>query len=215
MKQDKITCTHGKIVNIYIVCEISNNNNNNNNYPTLFGAVSLTKNADTDKYRDSRYGIGFDGHGSYSHPSDGNGRNVIIFGVDMSSSTKIDNRKKDILILGFGPTQGLEHTLSSEKTYAINFTESNKQFSLSLYYNGENSYVFVNGTEIHTFEAKDSEIVATPLCLRNISKDWSVDNIKRTGLNGYVYDFSADYNAIAVDDILDIHQYLMKKYNMI
>ena len=94
MKQDKITCTHGKIVNIYIVCEISNNNNNNNNYPTLFGAVSLTKNADTDKYRDSRYGIGFDGHGSYSHPSDGNGRNVIIFGVDMSSSTKIDNRKK-------------------------------------------------------------------------------------------------------------------------
>ena len=220
-----MTYTHRKIVNIYIFYEISsnnnniNNNNNCNNYSTLknclLGADILTENSDIDKYKYFGCGIGFDGYGSCSHPSGRNGRNVILFGVDMSSSTKIDNRKKDILILGFGPTQGLEHTLSSEKTYAINFTESNKQFSLSLYYNGENSYVFVNGTEIHTFEAKDSEIVATPLCLRNISKDWSVDNMKRTGLNGYVYDFSADYNAIAVDDILDIHQYLMKKYNMI
>ena len=63
---------------------------------------------------------------------------------------------------------------------------------------------------------KDSEIVGTPLCLGNISKDWSVDNMKKTGFNGYVYDFSVDYDAIAVDDILDIHKYLMKKkHNMI
>ena len=62
---------------------------------------------------------------------------------------------------------------------------------------------------------KDSEIVGTPLCLGNISKDWSVDNMKDTGLNGYVYDFSVDYNAIAGDDILDIHKYLMKKNNII
>ena len=133
----------------------------------------------------------------------------------MSSSTKIDNRKKDILILGKGPTQGLEHTLSAEKMHSINFTEHNKKFCLSLHYNGANSYLFVNGTEIYKFKAKDSEIVATPLCLRNISKDWSVDNIKKTGFNGYVYDFSVDYNAIAVDDILDIHKYLMKNNNMI
>ena len=129
----------------------------------------------------------------------------------MSSSTKIDNRKKGLLILGKRPTQGLEHSISAEKVYSINFTEHNKKFCLSLHYNGANSYLFVNGKEIHKFKAKDSEIVATPLCLGNISKDWSVDNMKDTGLNGYVYDFSVDYDAIAVDDILDICNYLMKK----
>ena len=71
--------------------------------------------------------------------------------------------------------------------------------------------MFVNGTEIIKFKAKDSEIFATPLCQRNISKDWSADNMKRSGLHGYVYDFSVDYEAVAVDDIVDIHKYLMKK----
>ena len=85
--------------------------------------------------------------------------------------------------------------------YSMNFTERNKKFCLSLHHNGANSYLFVNGTEIHKFKAKDSEIVATPLCLGNISKDLTVDNLKKTGLNGYVYDFSVDYDAIAVDDI--------------
>ena len=85
-----------------------------------------------------------------------------------------------------------------------------KKFCLSLHYNGANSYLFVNGTEIHKFKAKDSEIVATLLCLGNISKGWSVDNMKKTGLNGYVYDFSVDYVAITVDDILDIYNYLIK-----
>ena len=75
--------------------------------------------------------------------------------------------------------------------------------------------MFVNGTEIYTFKAKDSEIVAAPLCLGNISKDWSVDNMKKTGFNGYVYDFSVDHDAIAVNDILDIHKYLMKKNNTV
>ena len=67
----------------------------------------------------------------------------------MSLSKRFDNRKKDILVLGKGPTQGLEHTLSAEKTYSINFTERNKKFYLSLHYNGANSYLFVNGKEIH------------------------------------------------------------------
>ena len=95
--------------------------------------------------------------------------------------------------------------------YSINFTEHNKKFCLSLHYNGANSYLFVNGTEIYKFKAKDSEIVASPLCLGNILKDWTVDNMKKTGLNGYVYDLSVDYDAIAVDDVLDIQNYLMKK----
>ena len=76
------------------------------------------------------------------------------------------------------------------------------------------SYVFVNGTEIYKFKAKDSEIVATPLCLGNISKQYSVDNTKN-GLNGHAYDFSIGHKANEVDDRLDIHRYLMKKNNMI
>ena len=87
--------------------------------------------------------------------------------------TKNDNRKKDISILGKGLTQGQEHTLSAEKMYSINFVVAGKKFCLSLHYNGANSYLFVNGKEIHEFKAKDSEIVATPLCLGNISKGWT------------------------------------------
>ena len=66
--------------------------------------------------------------------------------------------------------------------------------------------MFVSGTDIYKFKDKDSEIVATPLCLGNISKDWSVDNMKKTGFNGYVYDFSVDYVATDVDDIVYIHK---------
>ena len=99
--------------------------------------------------------------------------------------------------------------------YLINFIVTKKKFCLSLDYNGTSSYFFNNGTEIYKFKRKDSEIVATPLCLGNISKDWSVDNMKKTGFNSYVYDFSGDYGAIAVDDIKDIHKYLMKKNNIV
>ena len=97
----------------------------------------------------------------------------------MSSSTKIDNRKKDMLILGKGPTQGPDHTMRAEKMYSYNFTVTGKKLCLSLHYNGANSYLFVNGTEIIKLKAKDSEIIATPLCLGNISKDWLVDNMNK------------------------------------
>ena len=133
-----VTFNQGKVVNIYIVYEISRSINISE-YPTLenclFGPVSLTKNADINKYKYSGYGIGFDRHGSFSSPGIELSRNVIIFGVNMSSSKKIDNKKKDILILGKGPAQGLEHALSAEKIYSINFTDHNKKFCLSLHYN--------------------------------------------------------------------------------
>ena len=99
--------------------------------------------------------------------------------------------------------------------YSINFTENDTKICLGLHDNGANSYLFVNGAEIYKLKAKDTKIVATPLCLGNISKDLSLDNIKRTRLNGYVHDFSVGYDAIAFDDILNIHKYLMKKNNMI
>ena len=100
--------------------------------------------------------------------------------------------------------------------YSINFTVTKRKFCLSLHYNGANRYLFVNSTEIIKFKAKDSNIVPRPLCLGNISKDWSTGNMKKTGFTGYVYDFSVDYNnVVTVDDIKDIHNYLMKKNNMI
>ena len=161
----------------------------------LFGAVSITKNADIDKYRYSGYAFGFNRGGLY-----------------MSSSVHIDDEGKDFLILGKGPTQGLgEHSLTIETTYSVNCTDNGDKYCLSLHYNGANSYLFVNGREIIKFKAKDSEIVAAPLCLGNISKGWSVDNMTDIGLNGYVYDFSVGYDATEVDDIKDIHKYLMKK----
>ena len=95
--------------------------------------------------------------------------------------------------------------------YSINFTVTKKKFCLSLHYNGANSYLFVNGTEIIKFKAKDSENVASPLCLGNISKDWSTYNMKKTGFNRYVYDIRVDYDATDIDDINDINKYLMKK----
>ena len=133
----------------------------------------------------------------------------------MSFSVHADSKKKDTIVLGEDPTHGLDGTtLTAEKKYLINFTKNNKKFCLRLYYNEVNSYLFVNGTKIHKFNAKDSEIVATSLCFGNISKDFPIDNMKKTGLNGYVYDFSLDYDAIAADDILDIHNYLITKYDV-
>ena len=114
------------MVNIYIVYELRTSSSNIND-PTLknclFVAVTLTKNADIDKYRYSGYGIGFDRRSSFSFPGGGFGQNIIIFGADMNSSIHIDNKGKDILIVGKGPTQGLdEHSLTAEKMYSINFT---------------------------------------------------------------------------------------------
>ena len=134
------------IVNIYIVYELGPSSSYSNDPKLkncLFGAATLTKNEDIDNHGYSGYGIGFDRRSSFSFPGGGYGQNVLIFGADMSSSAHIDNKKKDILVLGKGPTQGLEHTLTAEKMYSINFTVTKKKFCLSLHYNGANSYLFL------------------------------------------------------------------------
>ena len=96
---------------IYTVYELNKIAVIGNNFPTLqnalFGAVTLTKNADIDKYGYSGYGIGFDKRSSFSFPGSGFSQNVLIFGVDMSFSAHIGNKEKDILVLRKGPTQGL------------------------------------------------------------------------------------------------------------
>ena len=163
LKQDKITYSLG-IVNIFVVYRLAPRTNNSDvtleNCP--FDAVKLTKNADIDKYKYSGCGIGFDSKGSFSHPSGRFGKNVVIFGADMSSFSHANN-KTSILHLGKDFIQGINGTtIHAEKLYSTNFTVANKRFCLSLHYNGDNSFLFVNGKEIINFKAKDSEIVPYP-----------------------------------------------------
>ena len=109
--------------------------------------------------------------------------------------------------------------INCRKIYPINFTVTKKKFCLSLHYNEQNSYLFVNAKKTVKFKAKDSEIVASPICLGNISKDWSTDNMKKTGLNGYVYEFSVDYrniNPTNIDKTMEIiHGCFMVKYGIL
>ena len=129
----------------------------------------------------------------------------------MSSSTHATNRVNSILVLGKDFIQGINKTaIYAEKIYSINFSATGRRFCLSLHYNGDNSYLFVDGKEIIKFKTRDSEIVANPFCVGNISKDFSESNMKKTGLYGSIYEFSIDHKAIAVNDILDIHKYLTK-----
>ena len=178
----------------------------------LFGSLKLTKNADLDKYKYSSYGIGFDSSSEFLLPDGSYGKNVIIFEADMSSSLHVDNKGKDILILGEGPTQGVDDTtLTAEAIYPVNFTQSGERFVLCLHDNGSNSFLYVNATKIYKFKAKNSEIVDYALCLGNISKDFTTNNTENTGLNGLVKFFSVAFNPINTNDILDIHKYLMKE----
>ena len=117
----------------------------------------------------------------------------------MSSCVHIDNKEKDILIIGQGPIQGLDDAkFTEEAIYPINFTQTNERFVLSLHYYGSNSFLFVNATKIYQFKAKNSKIKDYALCLGNLSKDFTIDNMKKTRLNNN-------------NDISDIHKYLMKR----
>ena len=124
----------------------------------MFGSVKLTKNADSDKYKNSGYGIGFDSRSEFPFTDENMRENVNIFWADMSSSVHNDNRKKDVLILVEGPKQGLDDTiLTTEVIYLISFTQPNKRFVLSLHYNESNSFLFVNAAKIYQFKGKNSE----------------------------------------------------------
>ena len=118
--------------------------------------------------------------------------------------------------LGASSSHNNDPTLKNCWFVAVNLTENDDidkygYLCLNLRYNGANSYIFVNSTEIYKFKTKDSKVVAAQLCLGNLSKDWSVDNMKTTGFKVYVYDFCVDFDATDVDDVTDIQNYLMKK----
>ena len=126
--------------------------------------------------------------------------------------------KKRLISIRIWSNTRVRTYFNCKEMYSVNSTVTKKKICLSLHYNGANSYLFVNGKEIAKFKTKDSEIVVSPLCLGNISKDWSTDNMEKTGLNGYVYELSVDYSdfsKINLDKAIPfVHKYLMIKYNM-
>ena len=164
LKQDKIIYNHGPIVNIYIVYRLRPSITSDITLENcLFGAVKLTKNLKINTY--SGYGIAFDSKGSFSHPSGAYGKNVIIFGADLSSYAHANNRATNILVLGKDFIPGINGTtIYAEKIYSTNFTVT--------------------------------YCTLCPLCLGNVSKDFSPLNTTNTGLYGYIYDFSINFWAL-------------------
>ena len=213
----------GSIVNIYVVYSLSQITINSDNAlkNCLFGTTKVTKPTDTtdiDKHIYPGYGLGLYSRGQFSHPQGGMARNIIIFGVNSSNSVYATSKIQNILILGHGLAQKVNNpTIYAEKMYSLNFRAEDKIFYLSLHYNGDNSYLFVNGKEFTTFKAKKSEIKANQLILGSIltSANLSSSDIEDSKLRGNVYDFSVDYSTISNDKIQDIHAYLIKNNGIV
>ena len=201
--REKLSTSFGLIANYYIVYRLNPRTNSSNIVleNCLFGKIKMTKNADTDTYKYQGHEIGFDLSGIFSHPDGGDGKNVIIFGVDMTNSKHANNKTKDVLVLGHGPIQKIDDTtIYEENMYSPNFTVANKTFCLSLHYNGDDGYLFVNDKEVIKPTAKKQSVIGK-ISLGNISADFNQAHRKSTGLYGYIYDFSVDYNAVTNDKI--------------
>ena len=191
-KQTKlIRPNNDNVINIYIVYKIkpifrlSDYTVQN----ASFGGVKITKNAtDSSKHEYEGYGICFDEGGTFIKREINNGRNVLIFGVHESSLVHANNKANNIYVMGDLFVQDInDTTLYAEKIYSQNFTAVNKKFVLSLHYNGDDSYLFVNGKQELKFKAKDDQIVKEILCLGNISDDWTTANSEKTGFWGEIF----------------------------
>ena len=216
------------VVNIYIVYKLdplaSTRDKSFTIQNALFRSMQITKNAtDNDKNNYEGYGICFDersefGHtiteGSCAHTTDA--RNVLIFGVDMSFSVHATNRANHIYLMGTGLTQGIKDTtIYAEKNFYRNFTDFGKKFVLSLHYNDDNSYLFVNGRQELNFKAKTDQLVKEKLCIGNLSDQWTTSESEKTGVYRKIYDFVVDYEQISgVKAIYDMHRYLITKHNI-
>ena len=223
--QQDIIAIPNNIINIYCIYELHSIDFSRNNEFTiqnaLFGAIEITKNANTSKHKYKGYGICFDESESFSHVrKEGHfnhttlARNVIIFGVDMSFSKHAKNKANNIYVIGKDYiTKINDTTIYAEKMFYRNFTELGKKFILSLHYNGDNSYLFVNGREEFKFKkTKTDQLVKENLCLGNLSRYWTKDQSTKTSLYG---NFVVDYKAIVgTTTIYDMHRYLMTKHNI-
>ena len=169
--------------------------------------MQITKNAtDNDKNNYKGYGICFDersefGHtiteGGHAHTTEA--RHVLIFGADISFSAHATNRANHIYLMGTGLTQGInDTTIYAENNFYRNFTDFGKKFILSSHYNGDNSYLFVNGRQELKFKAKTDQLVKEKLCIGNLSDQWITSESEKTGVYGKIYDFVVDYNKFQV-----------------
>ena len=215
------------VVNIYIVYKLdpittSRDTTTFNIQNSLFGATQITKNADISKYNYKGYGICFDGRKEFAHVRKrGNfndatmARNVIIFGVAMSFSKRANNKRNNIYVMDKDYVQRInDTTLYAEKIYYRNFTDLGHKFILSLHYNGNNSYLYVNGSQELKFKAKTDQLVKE--CLGNLSDQWTTSESEKTGLHGKIYDFVVDYEQIAgTTKIFDMHGYLIDKHTIV
>ena len=212
------------VINIYCVYQIepiaSSRDTTFTIQNALFGAMQITKNVDTSKYDYKGYGICFDEGGQFSHTmTEGgrayttNARNVLIFGAGMSFSVHATNRANNIYVMGKELIQGINGTtIYAEKNFYRNFTDPGKKFVLSLHYNNNESYLFVNGRQESNFKCKTDQSVKEKLCL---SDKWTTSESEKTGLYGNIYDFIVDYKTIyGVRPIYDMHRYLMTKHNI-
>ena len=216
---------NANVVNIYIVYKLdpiatSRDTTTFTIQNSLFGAMQINKNADISRCKYKGYGICFDGRKEFTHVRKrGNfsdttdGRNVIIFGVDMSFSKHANNKRNNIYVMGKHYVQGInDTTIYAEKMYYRNFTDLGKKFVLSLHYNGNNSYLYGNGNQELKFKAKTDQLVKEKLWLGNLSDQWTTSESEKTGLHGKIYDFVVDYEQIAgTTKILDMHRYLINK----
>ena len=207
--------------NIYCVYKLDPISSSRDNTFTvqnaLFGSIQITKNADTSKYKYEGYGICFDEDGTFSIGNITNGRNVLIFGVHESSLTHTNNKANNMFVMGDGFVQGInDTTLHAEKIYSQNFTQPNKKFVLSLHYNNNDSYLFINGKQELKFKAKSNPVlIEKRLCIGNLSAQWKTSELEKTGLYGNIYDFVVDHKGVKiVKYIYDMHRYLMIKYNI-
>ena len=219
---------NSNVINIYCVYDLDPIDSSRDTSFTiqnaLFGAMQITKNAtDSDKNYCKGYGICFDERSQFGHTmnKDGitytsNGRNVLIFGVDMSFSAHATNRANHIYVMGDGLTQCINNTtLYVEKKHFRNFTETSVKFVLSLHYNGDDSYLFVNGRQELKFKAKTDQLVKEKLCIGNLSDQWTTSESETTGLYGNIYDFVVDYEEILLLKTIYDLKLLMIKHNII
>ena len=219
---------NNNVINIYCVYKLdplaSTRDKSYTIQNALFWAMQITKDAtDYDKNNYKGYGICFDersefGHtiteGGFAHTTDA--RNVLIFGADMSFSVLATNRANHIYLMGTGLMQGInDTTIYAEKNFYRNFTDFGKKFVLSLHYNGDDSYLFVNGRQELKFKCKTDQLVTEKLCIANLSDQWTTSESEKTGLYGNIYDFVVDYEQIlGVKTIYDMHRYLIIKHNI-
>ena len=216
------------VINIYIVYKLDplalTRDKSYTIQNALFGAMQITKNdTDYDKNNYKGYGICFDERSEFSHTITEGGhahttdaRNVLIFGADMSFSIHATNRANHIYLMGTGLTQGInDTTIYTEKNFYRNVTDFGKKFVLSLHYNGDNSYLFVNGRQELKFKAKTDQLVKEKLCIGNLSDQWTTSESEKAGTYGKIYDFVVDYEKISgIKTIYDMHRYLIIKHNI-